>query len=313
MKIAVLRDDLTDPTSPDAVDTLAQADFVEKTLVDENEVFQISFYADLEKTIKALQTYAPDVVFNLTESVRSQGGLAIFAPQLLEILKIPYTGNRPFAHLVSADKNLAKKLFLQNGLLTPTSVFRPGATYLLKAKTEHASAYLDDGCVISPLSDRELRSALTRKERETGLKWIAEEYIDGREFNVALLGDEVLPPAEMCFSADFKGHKILTYEAKWNEDSDAYQFSRRSFETEPEIKKQLSDIALKCKSIFGLRGYTRIDFRMNAQGGLYIIDLNTNPCIAPDSGFIAMARQAGLTDKEIIKRIVDDAFSQSDF
>lgn len=310
MKIAVLRDDLTDPTAPDAADTLQEAAFVEKVMAAENETRQIPFYADLDKTVRALKEYAPDVVFNLTETICEQGGLAVLAPQLLEVLKIPYTGNRPFAHLISADKELAKRLFSQNGLPAPSSGFHSGATYLLKAKTEHASAHLDDGCVITPNSEQTLREALSRKEKETSLAWIAEEYIDGREFNVALLCDEVLPPAEMRFSPDFKGHKILTYEAKWNEESDAYQFSRRSFEVETVIKKELSDIALKCKKLLGLRGYTRIDFRMNAQGGLYIIDLNTNPCIAPDSGFIAMVHEAGLTDREVVERIVADAFSK---
>lgn len=310
MKIAVLRDDLTGPTTPDAADTLEEAAFVEKVLAAGNKVCQLPFYADLDKTVQTIEAYAPDVVFNLTETVRGQGGLAVLAPQLLEVLKIPYTGNRPFAHLVSADKDLAKKLFLQNGLPAPSSCFRSGATYLLKAKTEHASAHLDDGCVITPASEKEMQDALVRKEQETDLPWIAEEYIDGREFNVALLGDEVLPPAEMRFSADFKGHRILTYEAKWNEESDAYQFSRRSFEMENEIKEELARIVLKCKKLLDLRGYTRIDFRMNAQGRLYIIDLNTNPCIAPDSGFIAMAHEAGMTDKEVMERIVADAFSK---
>ena len=310
MKIAVLRDDLINPSSPDAMDTLTEAGFIESVLFDGNEVRQIPFYADLEKTIGTLQRYAPDVVFNLTESVCSQGGLAVFAPQLLDILRLPYTGNRTFAHLVSADKDLAKRLFLQNGLPAPSSVYRAGASYLLKAKTEHASAHLDDTCVVSPASEDELRSALKQKERETGLAWIAEEYIDGREFNVALLGDEILPPAEMCFSPDFKEHKILTYEAKWNEDCDAYQLSRRSFDVENEVRERLSAVALKCKDVLDLRGYTRIDFRMNAKGVLFIIDLNTNPCIAPDSGFIAMAHEAGLSDKEVIERIVANAFSK---
>ena len=310
MKIAVLRDDLTNPSLPDAADTLAEAGFVEKILTDGNDVRQIPFYADLEKTMGALQSYAPDVVFNLTESVCSQGGLAVFAPQLLDILRMPYTGNSTFAHLVSADKDLAKRLFLQNGLPAPSSVYRAGASYLLKAKTEHASAHLDDSCVVCPASEDELQDALKQKERETGLAWIAEEYIDGREFNVALLGDEVLPPAEMRFFPDFKGHRILTYEAKWNEDCDAYQLSRRSFDVEAGINQKLSAVALKCKDVLDLRGYTRIDFRMNTQGELFIIDLNTNPCIAPDSGFIAMAHEAGLSDKEVIERIVADAFSK---
>lgn len=308
MKIAILRDDLSGNLRPDDQDNLEEAAFVENLLAADHETCQIPFYSDLAQTMAALKDFGPDLVFNLAESVCSQGGLAVFAPQILEIMRLPYTGNRTFAHLASADKALAKKILLQNGLPAPSDKYSKGSVYLLKAKTEHASIGLDDGCIIAPRTAAELQTALSAKEKETGLAWIAEEYIDGREFNVALLGNEVLPPAEMCFSPDFKGYKILTYEAKWNEDTDAYKQSRRSFEIEPEIIRSLQKLAQACKEALDLKGYTRIDFRMNRSKDLYIIDLNTNPCISEDSGFIAMSRRAGLSDKETIERIIKDAF-----
>lgn len=308
MKIAILRDDLADNLRPDDQDNLEEAAFVESLLAADHETRQIPFYSDLAKTMAALKDFAPDLVFNLAESLCSQGGLAVFAPQMLEIMRLPYTGNRTFAHLISADKALAKKIMIQNGLPTPSGKFSKGSVYLLKAKTEHASIHLDDGCIITPETEEGLCTALTEKENETGLAWIAEEYIEGREFNVALLGDKILPPAEMCFSPDFKGHKILTYEAKWNEDAETYQQSQRSFEIESDIINRLRESASACRNSLELRGYTRIDFRMNRSGALYIIDLNTNPCISEDSGFVAMSRYAGLSDREMIERIMKDAF-----
>lgn len=308
MKIAILRDDLTDNLRPDDQDNLEEAAFVESLLAHDHEIRQIPFYADIAKTMAELKDFSPYLVFNLAESLCSQGGLAVFAPQMLEVMRLSYTGNRTFAHLISADKALAKKVLLQNGLPAPSGCFSKGSTYLLKAKTEHASIHLDDRCIVTPETQQALEKELSAKEKETGLAWIAEEYIDGREFNVALLGDVILPPAEMCFSPDFKGHKILTYEAKWNENAETYQQSQRSFDIESDIINRLKELASACRNALELRGYTRIDFRMNRNGGLYIIDLNTNPCISEDSGFVAMSRRAGLNDREMIERIMEDAF-----
>lgn len=307
MKIAILKDDLTSVIRADDNDNQEQADFVEQ-LLSEHEVKQFPFSPDMKKNIKNLNAFKPDMVFNLVESVCGQGKLAVFAPQLLETLQIPFTGNKSFAHFISADKDLAKDLLLQNNLPTPTDEFVKGYTYILKAKTEHASIGLDESCIITPLSAEELKSALHNKEKSTKMEWIAEQYIDGREFNVGLLGDEVLPPAEMCFSNDFKGHKILTYEAKWNEDTSAYQKSRRTFDIDSDTIEKLKRLSLLCRGALGLKGYSRIDFRMDSAQNLYIIDVNTNPCIAPESGFIAMGHKAGLSAKKIIERIMENAF-----
>ncbi|MDP2337298.1 MAG: hypothetical protein Q8N05_12780 [Bacteroidota bacterium] len=140
--------------------------------------------------------------------------------------------------------------------------------------------------------------------------------IHGREFNISILGGKVdclvLPPAEMCFSADYYATKprILGYKAKWDETSMEYQNTTRSF----QIKKvdeglitELKEIAGKCWKIFGLRGYARVDVRVGTDNLPKVIEINANPCIAPDSGFVAACKEVGLTNTEIIKRIIDDA------
>ncbi len=308
MKAAVLRDDVDGSGRADDLDNLQEADFVGRVLSERCETVQIPFTSDLGKTMTELRAFAPDFVFNLVESCCGTGALAVAATELLEMMRIPFTGNRTYAHLLSTDKALAKRVMEREGIPTPSGRFEKGRAYILKARTEHASIGLDEGCIISPETAGELSEALEEKERATGRAWIAEEFVDGREFNAALLGEQVLPPAEMCFSPDFEGHRILTYEAKWDESAPSYARSVRSFDLEDGLREELCALARECRVRLELKGYARVDFRMNGEGRLYVIDVNTNPCISPGAGFMAMAEQAGLTPAEVIERIVKDAF-----
>lgn len=308
MRAVVLRDDVDGSGRADDLDNLQEADFIGRILSKHYETVQIPFTSDLGKTIRELQAFAPDFVFNLVESCCGAGALAVVAAELLEMMRIPFTGNRTYAHLLSADKVLARRVMEREGIPTPSDRFEKGRAYILKARMEHASIGLDDGCILCPDTAEELSEALEKKERATGRAWIAEEFVDGREFNAALLGEEVLPPAEMCFSPDFEGHRILTYEAKWDESAPAYARSTRSFDVEETVREELCTLARECRKRLDLKGYARIDFRMNGEGRLYVIDVNTNPCISPDAGFMAMAERAGLTPEDVIERIVKDAF-----
>ena len=143
----------------------------------------------------------------------------------------------------------------------------------------------------------------------------AELYIDGREFNLSLLagntGPEVLPPAEILFH-DYPPDmaKVVDYRSKWVEDSFEYLHTPRSFDfskkDEPLIQR-LKDMAIHCWNIFGLRGYARVDFRVDENSQPWILEVNTNPCLSPDGGFSAAVEQAGLTFNQAIERIVQDA------
>ena len=144
----------------------------------------------------------------------------------------------------------------------------------------------------------------------------AEAYIDGREFNVSLLATDdadghavdVLPVAEIRF-IDFPADRprILDYEAKWLPESAAYRGTVRhtlSPAEEPELTQQLGAIAQQVWTLFNLRGYARVDFRVDAAGQPWIVDINANPCLAPDAGFTAAAAAAGLTYDAVVRRIV---------
>ena len=142
--------------------------------------------------------------------------------------------------------------------------------------------------------------------------WFAEQYIDGREFNLALLGPAadpmLLPVAEMCFSYPPGKPRIVGYKAKWEPGSFEYKNTFRRFDI-PEADRGLLDdlrqLARRCWDLFGLNGYARVDFRVDATGQPWVLEVNANPCLSADSGFVAACREAGLSAGEVAERIVD--------
>ncbi|TFG95506.1 MAG: hypothetical protein E4H13_13325, partial [Calditrichales bacterium] len=145
-------------------------------------------------------------------------------------------------------------------------------------------------------------------------EWFVESYIPGREFNISILADngkpEVLPVAEIEF-VDFPPDKpmIVDYRAKWETDSFEYQHTVRSFDfpdTDESLFAELRVITAKCWEIFDLRGYARVDFRVDENGKPWVLEINANPCISPDSGFVAAAERAGINFNTVIKRIIND-------
>jgi D-alanine-D-alanine ligase len=151
-----------------------------------------------------------------------------------------------------------------------------------------------------------------RNERWT-TEHFAERFIDGREFNVAMLGGaggvEVLPIAEITFEDWKEGRpRIVDYDAKWAPDSDVYAGTPRRFgleETAPALAGRLTLLAQASWILFGLSSYARIDFRVDAEGRPYILEVNVNPCLSPDAGFAAAASEGGLAYEDMIGRIVE--------
>jgi D-alanine-D-alanine ligase len=147
-----------------------------------------------------------------------------------------------------------------------------------------------------------------------GHECFAERFIDGREFNLSILagvqGPQVLPPAEIRFDFPPGRKRIVDYRAKWDEESLEYRATRRSFEFAPDdapLLERLESLALRCWRLFELKGYARVDFRVDGEGNPFVLEINANPCISPDSGFVAAAARAGILFWELACRIVADA------
>lgn len=274
---------------------------------------------NLAEAFNFLQEEKPDLVFNLAESLENYGAIVYFVPALLEVLQIPFTGNPTVPMFVAAGKTLTKQALYGAQLPVPASwkpseaTHLPAGKFILKPLWEEGSLGLDEDSVFeSPGFD---------PEKIAGLKdnlYFIEPYIDGREFNVSLLaGDDepqVLAVAEICF-VDYPDDKpkVLGYKAKWNDDSFEYQNTVRTYdlgENGDEIHKNLAGLSVKCWKALGLRGYARVDFRMDSAGNPYILEVNANPCITPGSGFYAACEHAGISFTQAVERIINDAIKK---
>lgn len=325
-KIVILHTDVEPDASEDELDCLKQADTVSEALQKLGyETLLMPFFLDLGKNIEALRQAAPHVVFNLVETVAGKGSLIYLAPSLLDLLNIPYTGCRTDAMYLTSNKPLAKKIMRDAGIDTPAwftgegDAFGTAATdtFIVKACWEDASVGLDDNSVIKMLHSADIVNAIHHGRQKLGVSCFAEEYIDGREFNIALLasqsGVRLLPPAEILF-LDYPKDKLkmLDYRSKWVEDSFEYDHTRRTLDIaakDAALIDRLRDIALRCWKIFGLRGYARVDFRIDYKGIPWVLEINANPCLSPDAGFAAALEQASIPYHEAIGLLINDALN----
>ncbi len=317
MKVLVLHSDVPPDAPPDDLDTLIAAEAIAKALtLTGHEAPRAVFVEDKEKLCALLARHAPDLVFNLVEGIDGKGRLAYIAPLMLDEIGMPRTGTGAEALIATGDKPLSKRLFREAGIPTPDWSEPPGwedldmnARYIVKSTDEDASLGLDDASVVTGNFVRTRAEACTARY---GGHWFAEAYVDGREFNVAVLEEKsrprVLPMAEMTFQEWPTGRpRIVGYIAKWDDASFESTRTVRAFgveEREPALAHALRDLSERAWSLFNLRGTARVDFRVDETGQPLVLEVNPNPGIAPDAGFAAAAARAGLSYADLIERVV---------
>jgi D-alanine-D-alanine ligase len=310
---------------PDEQDALVQVDAVRAALGRLGyQAIDVPLTLDLGVSAAVLASSAPLLAFNLTETIGGRGRLIHLAPSLLDSLGIPYTGAPAEAMYLTSHKILAKKTLACAGIDTPAWATAAAAVrgalpfpppIIVKSIWEHASIGLEDSSVAG--DSTALAAEIGRRAVREGIENLfVEGYIEGREFNLGLLsapgaaGQQVLPPAEIQFVGYPEGKpRVVGYRAKWVDGSFEYGNTRRCFSFPPEdqpLLGALADLGRACWDLFGLRGYARVDFRVDRSGRPWILEINANPCIAPDAGFMAAAAQAGLTIDEVVARIIAD-------
>ena len=326
MKAVVLHSDVPEDAGMDEKDALVQAAVVSSALSELGyECTIMPFSLNCAHIIDVLRDLRPAFVFNIVETMAGHGSLIHVAPSILDFLKIPYTGATTEAMFLTSNKVLAKHALNAAGIATP-QLFLPHenygghfveGTYIVKAVWEHASTWLHNDSVIHARDSHQLREAMASRQRQLGMACFAEAFIEGREFNLSLLtgdgGPQVLAPAEIRFD-DFPPGKVrvVDYLSKWVEDSFEYHHTPRCFdfpEEDSPLLLRLKDLALQCWRVFDLRGYARIDFRVDSAGKPWVLEVNTNPCLSPDGGFYAALDRSGLRFARAIERIIRDATS----
>jgi D-alanine-D-alanine ligase len=326
VRVAILHNAVSPHETEADQDVLEQARAVSEALRDlGHEPTSVASTLDLDTLRGQLLQSRPDVVFNLVESLGGSDWLIHVVPGLLDVLRLPYTGSPTEAIFLSTQKLLAKGRLHQAGLPTPAWAaagwLGPNGAgsahqgpWIVKTVCEHASFAIDDDSILRE-TPADWNAWLVERQQKLGRPCFAEQFIDGREFNLSVLdsaaGPQVLPPAEIDFGR-FPADKprIVGYRAKWIADSPEYQDTPRRFDfaaSDQPLLDRLRELTRACWHLFGLRGYARVDFRVDGRGQPWILEINANPCLSPDAGFAAAAARAGLRFPEAVQRILDTA------
>ena len=332
MHIVILHNAVSNDDSPEDLDTLTQARAITESLHRLGHRPQVvPCTLNMAALRETLLECRPQAVFNLVESLGGTDSLVYVVPAVLDALAIPYTGNSTESFFTTTHKLLAKRMMQLAGLPTPRWLSEEGLgsspdaaplkpPCIIKSIWEHGSRGLDDENVVLDGDAPLVRHLLREFTARTGRAHFAEQFIDGREFNVPLLdgpdGPQVLPIGEMDFST-FPADKprIIGHRAKWHESSFEYHNTPRGFhfhEHDRPLLEDLSRLALECWRLFGLRGYARIDFRIDQAGQPWILEVNANPCLSPEAGYTAALAEAGVGYDDAVERLVRRAVAGRD-
>lgn len=283
----------------------------------------------IKKLVRQLEDDNSDLIFNVCESLGGEGGEERRIASMLELLDKRFTGSGSLALTLSGDKSLAKKLFEFHKVSSPDfTVVAPGHTegtltldkfpLMVKPIATDASIGINAKSVVNTIN--ELLEQVFSIHEEFHTPALVEEYIDGREIYVALLGNPpaVLPPIEWDLSklpADMP--KIAGTEAKWEEEKNpefkaAKEYVPNDIVNDEQIMTKLRDAALSAWKALQVRDYARIDMRLTADGTPYVIEVNPNPWLDKSAEFAMAARKAKpeLSYGDLIEKIVELAMSR---
>lgn len=270
---------------------------------------------DVRKFVQRARRFRPDVVFNLCEQVGGDTRMEKNAVALFELGRWRYTGNGSLALALCLEKAMTKRMLGVARIATPRyTVVRRGETiedFPLPAIVKPAMA--DGSLGITARSVVKTRHALRKRVQYVHRRFkqaaLVEQFLKGREFQVALLGNgepTVLAVAELSF-AGLPKHtpRIVSYAAKWHPATTYYRCTNPVLppNIRERLHKKLEQAATRAFEFLGLRGYARIDFRV-VRGTPFVIDVNPNPDISMDAGLARAALHAGLSYADLIERVV---------
>ena len=319
--VAILHGAVRPDASADEQDTLVQVGSVAQALKRLGwRSTAVPITLDLAAMSRRLKQIDPAFVFNLVESIGGIGQHIHLAPNVLDAMGVPYTGCAAPALFQTSNKLLAKRRMLETGIPTPGWIESDGfvggaprGRFIVKSAWEDASIGIDSSAVVDGIAAARRRMA--EMTARCGGTWFAESYIDGREFAVAMLDDPerareplALPVAETAF-VDFPPDmpRILDYASKWDKDSFAYRNTTHVLdlpEADRPIVDHLIELSARCWRLFELKGYARVDFRVDRAGRPYVLEINPNPCLSPDADFAAMLEHAGISFDAGMDRII---------
>jgi D-alanine-D-alanine ligase len=260
-----------------------------------------------------------DAVFNLCETFCGDARLQTVATAVLERMGIPYSGSPGKAIEVTTDKTRTKTILQKRGVPTPgfrvfsspKEISSKGLKFplIIKPNFEDGSVGIEADSVVR--TEEQLKRKASQVMRKYSQPALVEEYIEGRELNVAVFinngASEVLPISEIVFRDFPEGApKIISYAAKWMESSIEYKNTVGVCPSElpKEVEKKVKSIASRCVKASGCRDYARVDIRLDQDNQPYVIEVNANPDISPKAGFMRSFSASGRTYDDFVKSVL---------
>ncbi|MBU1097246.1 MAG: ATP-grasp domain-containing protein [Bacteroidetes bacterium] len=280
---------------------------------------------DIQTALRKIKKHNPDVIFNFVESIEGDTNFESFIPGLFDIMDIQYTGNNSMCLGNCLHKIRTKQLLDFNEVKTPAyqvidvkdkieeEFIKLKYPIIMKIVTEDASIGISENSVVYDFAALKRQSNFLFRNYKKSV--VLEEYINGRELNVSILGGNVLPISEISFSGLPKLlPKIVTYEAKWAPGSVYFA------NTNPICPAQLNDklankvkeTALKAYHALSCRDYARVDIRLDKNNLPYVIEINPNPDISPDTGFVRSSKAAGIDYNELLHKLAQFALKRAE-
>jgi len=256
-------------------------------------------------------TKALGIAFNLVEGLGAAHFLYTAVAHFLEWRGIPVTGASGDQLLTVSNKLILRRMIPPGTAVMPALPGEPGSggRFIVKSVCEHSSHGLGPDSIVKR---DDVAAAIAERETRFGGQWFAETFIPGREFSIGGIatakGVELLPPSEILFGEVPAGYpKILDYASKWEEGANEFARTPRQLldaRAEPALHARIMSSSRALWEGLGLRGYARFDYRLSKTGKLFLIDVNANPCLTSDAGFMAAAAVSGRPFDETIAVIL---------
>jgi D-alanine-D-alanine ligase len=292
-----------------------------------HETSRVPVAGEVEPVIAALRAEDPGLVFNLAESFDGKSALESNVAALLNLIGLRYTGSSPAGLMMAGDKSLTKMVLGFQKILTPqfATVFRGALGHvgdltfplIVKPPQEDASLGITSNSVVRDI--KELFGTMDSLQREFQSPVLVEEFVDGREFYVGVLGN-VNPQALPVIELDFSGFpadrpKVASYEAKWGEGGTGgtgetgaeFAGTKSIFPTDlsPELVKRMQEVSVLAFNALRLRDYGRVDLRVTPDEKIYVIEVNPNCYLEQSGEFARAAAESGIDHPALVARVVE--------
>lgn len=287
-----------------------------------DDVVLLPLVPPFEEARKKLADLKVDLVFNLFEGFCGEPPTEALVPEALTEIGLTYTGCNTDVLRLALDKAKVKVILKSAGIPTPDfqllnpetlHSFRLGYPCIVKPRSEDASHGISAQSVVRDFAS--LKRQVKTVSEAYGGGALIEEFIGGREFNATVIGNNeytVLPVSEIVYTLPPDIPRLLTFAAKWENDSIYYENTKVHCpaEVSPEEREYIAGTALATFRLIGCRGYARVDMRMDESGKLNVIELNPNPDISPGTGAARQAEAAGMTYAQFVDLIVNLALEK---